>query len=159
MLTPRLLPILVLFTCLSPVSIAAQAVLRCDAERVTYEARPSGSQFQVEKVAPTVKPLGATLNKSPYGTRWFSQSDPDFTKNGPWSTTILVSDHGGSLLKLTFPDHGTGGVHSEWLNEKLLFMRVWSGRIVSLDLILDVDKGAVVYSEEASYGELTQPCE
>ena len=113
----------------------------------------------MEKVAPTVKPLGATLNKSPQGTRWFSQSDPDFTKNGPWSTTILVSDHGGSLLKLTFPDHGSGGVHSDWLNEKLLFMRVWLGRIVSLDLILDVDKATLVYSEEANYDDLIQPCE
>jgi hypothetical protein len=92
----------------------------------------------MEKVAPTVKPLGDALDKSPQGTRWLSRSSPDYTKDGPWSTSILVSDHRGSILKLTFPDHGNGGVQSDWLNEKLLFLRVWLGRIVSLDLIVDV---------------------
>ena len=158
--TPRLLLTLVLFTCLLPISSAAQAVLRCDEEGVTYEPlRPSDSRFRMEKVAPNVKPLGAALDKSPHGTRWLSRSSPDYTKNGPWSTTILVSDHRGSFLKLTFPDHGSGGVQSDWLNEKLLFLRVWLGRIVSLDLIVDVEKSSLFYSEEANYNELIQPCE
>lgn len=45
------------------------------------------------------------------------------------------------------------------MNEKLLFMRVWLGRIVSLDLILDVEKGTLTYSDEANYSDLIQPCE
>jgi hypothetical protein len=156
----RILQILALFTCLcSPIPITAQKTLHCDEARVTYEAQqPSESQFRMEKVARTVKPPG-TLNKSPQGTRWLSQSDPDFTQDGPWTTTILIGDHSGSVLKLTFPQHGNEGIHSDWLNEKLLFMRVWLGRIVSLDLILDVEKGALVYSEEANYDDFIQPCE
>ena len=138
----------------------AQKPLSCDETRVTYEAhQPTESQFRVERVPPTVKPQGGTLNKSPYGTRWLSQNDPDQTKDGPWSTTIIVGDRKGTSLKLTFPDHGNGGVHSDWLNEKLLFTRVWLGRIVSLDLILDVEKGTLIYSEEANYDDLIQPCE
>ncbi len=160
MIAPQLLSTLALFMCLSPVSGAAQAVQRCDEERVTYKAsRPSESQFRMEKVASTMKPLGAALDKSPQGTRWISRSRPDYTKNGPWSTAILVSDHQGAILKLTFPDHASGGVQSDWLNEKLLFLRVWLGRIVSLDLIVDVEKGSLFYSEEANYVDFIEPCE
>jgi hypothetical protein len=50
------------------------------------------------------------------------------------------------------------GIQSDWLNEKLLFLRVWLGRIVSLDMILDVDNGVLVYFEDATHDDLIQPC-
>jgi hypothetical protein len=100
-----------------------------------------------------------TLKKSTYGTRWLSQNDPDFAKNGPFSTTIAVGDRNGALWMLTFPQHGNEPIQSDWLNEKLLFLRVWLGRIVSLDMILDVDHGILVYSEDATHDDLMRPCE
>lgn len=158
---PWLVALLALLTCFcSPVVVVAQKPLSCDDARVTYQAhQPTESQFEIERVLPTVKPQSGTLNKSPQGTRWLSQNGPDFTKNGPWSTTIIIGDHKGASWKLTFLNHGNGGVHADWMNEKLLFMRVWLGRIVSLDLILDVEKGTLTYSDEANYSDLIQPCE
>jgi hypothetical protein len=150
-----------LLTCLYvPGFIAAQRPPSCDQQRVTYQPhKPTESQFRIERVPPTSKPQSGTLNKSPQGTRWFAQDNPDYTRNGPWNTTIVIGDHQGASMKLTFPNHGNSGVQADWLSEKLLFTRVWLGRIVSLDLILDVEKGMLIYSEEANYGGLIEPCE
>jgi hypothetical protein len=127
---------------------------------VTYGAhQPSGSEFQIAKSARTLEPQAGTLKKSTHGTRWLRQNDPDFTKDAPFSTTIAVGDRNGTLWMLTFPRHGNEGIQSDWLNEKLLFLRVWLGRIVSLDMILDVDNGVLVYSEDATYDDPTQPCQ
>ena len=100
----------------------------------------------------------ANLTKSPQGTRWFIQSKPDMAKPGPWTTTILVGDRRGTYLKITFPNHGNQGIYAGWVNDKLLFLRLWLGRIVSVDMILDVEKNVLIYSESANYGEFAQPC-
>src|SRR5208282_3694002 len=135
--------------CCCPIYVAAQESLACDEARVTYGAhQPLASEFQIARAPRTLKP--GTLKKSTRGTRWLSQNDPDFTKNGPFSTTIAVGDRNGALWMLTFPRHGNEAIQSDWLNEKLLFLRVWLGRVVSLDMILDVDSGVLVYSEDAT---------
>jgi len=51
---------------------------------------------------------------------------------------------GGELLQATFRDHGSGGVRTTWLNERLLFVQVWWGRIASSDLVIDVERGALL---------------
>lgn len=47
----------------------------------------------------------------------------------------------------------------QWLNEDLLFIRAWWGRIVSTDLIFQLSSGRFIYAQEANYGLLVQPCE
>jgi hypothetical protein len=79
-------------------------------------------------------------------------------RDGPWTTTVIIGDGHGAFLQLVFPNHGNGGVSSEWLNEKLLFLRIWLGRIVSIDMILDVQSRTIIYSESANYIDLIQPC-
>jgi hypothetical protein len=46
----------------------------------------------------------------------------------------------------------------EWLNEDLILIRVWWGRIVSTDLIFQLSTGRFIYTQEANYGLLVQPC-
>lgn len=41
-----------------------------------------------------------------------------------------------------------------WVNEKLLFMRIWWGRIAIEDVIFDVERDKVVYTEPAMDGYL-----
>jgi hypothetical protein len=61
------------------------------------------------------------------------------------------------LLEASFTDHGnTFSAH--WINDELLFVQVWWGRIASSDLILEVDKGKFIYDELANYGQLDEPC-
>ncbi len=61
-------------------------------------------------------------------------------------------------LKIVFKDHASGGVRVSWLNEKLLFLSVWRGRIASTDLILDIETSKYVYVEDADDGTPILPC-
>lgn len=40
----------------------------------------------------------------------------------------------------------------KWINEKLLFIRVWWGRLIGADLIFDVEKGEFIYKESIHFG-------
>lgn len=73
--------------------------------------------------------------------------------------TILIRDDHGAFLKLRFPNHGNEDVKAEWLNEQLLLVRFWLGRIVSVDLILNVEPEKFIYYEAANFGALVQACE
>jgi hypothetical protein len=86
---------------------------------------------------------------------------PDFTKNGPWSTKVLILGNEARPIGITIEirEHGNSPVRCEWLNEKLLFVRVWWGRVVSTDLILDIETLKPIYLEEADYYRLILPCD
>jgi hypothetical protein len=104
---------------------------------------------------------GAPREFSPQGTKYYIVQSADFTKQGPWSTVIYIVGNRADPLKtkITFRDHGNGGVRARWLNEKLLFVQVWWGRIVSTDLILDLDAGKWLYLQNANYGNMIKPCD
>jgi hypothetical protein len=89
-----------------------------------------------------------SVKLSPYGTKWLIEHGPNFMVPGPWDTTIIVGDKDGTMLTFTAKNHANGGVHADWINERLLFIQVWSARVVSDDLILDVMNARFVYSEE-----------
>lgn len=123
-------------------------------------------RMKVTKLSPAAKELTAVSKlpkqQSPYATKWFVILQSDFMRPGPWDTTVYV--FGNQVqpvrLKLQFQDHGNGGVGAEWLNEKLLFLTVWWGRIVSTEMILDVETAKFIYIEEANYGSMILlPCE
>lgn len=155
---PLILTAVRLCCCLA-VDASAQDMQRCDQVHVIYEKYvPSESEIRMTTIRDESRPADDQLEKSPQGTKWFAESKPDFTKNGPWTTAVLVGDQSGTLMKLVFPNHGSGGVAARWINDQLLFLSVWPGRIVSIDLILNVETAKFIYSEKANYGLLTQPC-
>jgi len=43
-----------------------------------------------------------------------------------------------------------------WLNEKLIFMRAWWGRIAATDLIFDVEREKVIHAEWLTDGSLAR---
>ncbi len=99
---------------------------------------------------------------SPQGTaRLIFTEQPDFTKTGIWNTKARIignTAHPVNLM-LEFKDHANQYVLADWLNEKLIFLRVWWGRLVSTDLILNVETGEPLYVEQAEYHDLVIPCE
>jgi len=141
----------------------AEPTLACEDQEVHYSS-PDPAFDQRIKLSET-KPLTAPTDsadkeKSPQGTRYLLLRSADLGKPGPWTTTLFIGGVGlkEKLLELSFVDHGSGGVHAQWLNEKLLFIEVWWGRIASTDLILDVTSRRFLYKEDAQYGDLVQPC-
>jgi hypothetical protein len=99
---------------------------------------------------------------SPQGTaRLIFTEQPDFTKAGVWNTKARIIGNAAHPLNLMleFRDHANQYVYAVWLNEKLIFLRVWWGRLVSTDLLLNVESGEPLYIEQAEYHDLVIPCE
>ena len=101
---------------------------------------------------------GLGVHRTPHGTAWFVMREPDTKEPGPWNTSIeVVGNKARDLrLRLRFSDHMS--VRANWLNEKLLWVQVWRGRIASTDMILDVDTGRFIYQQDANYNAFIVPC-
>lgn len=95
---------------------------------------------------------------SRWETHWLLEKTPNFLEQGPWTTVLIVGSYEKPKWTLKFKNHASGGVNSRWINEHLLFVRVWWGRIASTDLIIDTDTGKYMYRESANYGEFLINC-
>jgi hypothetical protein len=140
----------------------AQQVTPCDTAKVQYSPVEDKymDKINLQAVTELQVPEGVEKQFSPQRTFWLYAAQPNYQKDGPWSTTVLIkSADGKTMRKLIFLDHGTGGVNLQWLNERLLFARVWWGRILSTDLILDVQNREFLYQQNAYYGQLMEPCQ
>jgi hypothetical protein len=163
----KLLSILMLFllSLASAITLSRESLAsspKCGERRVQYAPFDEDySQRIILREAANSGPSEPEGNKaySPQHTAWVSPRLPDYSRPGPWSTTVLIgSPVGSKVLQLAFQDHASGGVSIAWLNEKLLFGRVWWGRIYSTDFIIDVEKEQFIYKQMAEYGEMIQPC-
>jgi hypothetical protein len=135
-------------------------------DRVIYSAAAADAMqnISVEAVSAAVfdnQVRGLESEQSTFGTATFFIRKPDTTRPGPWNTAVFVRGNAARPISLaiTLTDHATYDVRVRWLNEKLLFLQVWRGRIVSTDLILDVETRQFVYREAANYNALIVPCE
>jgi hypothetical protein len=140
---------------------ASQDVPPCDSAKVQYSPVEDRylEKIKVQGVTELQVPDNVEKQFSPQRTFWLFAVQPNYQKDGPWTTTVLIkSADGNTMRKITFIDHGTGGVKLEWLNERLLFARVWWGRILSTDLILDVQNREFLYQQNAYYGQLMESC-
>ena len=103
--------------------------------------------------------LRGPVHKSPQGTASFRIQEP--VVNEPEGAETVIEVMGNKArpfhLRIGFTDY-MPGVRVKWINEKLLWLQAWRGRIASTDAILDVDTGKFLYEEDASYGSFIVPC-
>jgi hypothetical protein len=158
----RLIPTVILAIVATMIGSAfAEELPLCSAEGVIYS--PFDKDFAARitvRQLPANTPTPGEKQFSPQRTRWLIVgSSPDYMKLGPWTTVVwLFKSEGGMPQRVSFVDHGSGGVSVQWLNEKLLYGSVWWGRLESTDFIYDAEKKRFLYREMAYYGELVQPC-
>lgn len=79
---------------------------------------------------------------------------PNTSETGPWDTVLSVDNERAGLLQVVLKSHSSSNVDVKWINEKLLFIRVWWGRVVGTDLILDVEREAFIYREQIHSGNI-----
>ena len=135
-------------------------------DRVEYSAprKDWPGSIRVEKVPgeSRVSPdaSGEDLQRSPQGTASYVLREPNTTQPGPWTSVVEVFGNEARVihLRIRLTDHLSGGVRVHWLNEQLLWLQMWRGRIVSTDMILNVDSGQFVYEQDADYNSLIVPC-
>lgn len=78
---------------------------------------------------------------------WYGVIGPDTTKNGPWSTKIFINNERKKPIQIDLAGHNNYPVKINWINEKLLYIQVWWGRIIGTDLIYDVEREITVSKE------------
>ncbi len=150
--------LLTMFGALGIASLHAQEI-PCGEARVEYEKTPQSLNQHIRiyrRLPSNLIFKQGDREFSAQGTRWLIVKKPDYLKTGPWSTTLYIGARGENrpFLELSFRDHGNTFTAS-WLNEKLLYISVWWGRIASSELILNIEKRIFIYNETANYGQVT----
>ena len=129
---------------------------------VSY-SKPSSESLQkikIERFSLTDEQLRelAALPKTTaeFGSRWLVEQRPDTMRPGPWTTRLYIFDAtaGHQCVRVELTDHASYDVQRTWLNDKMLFVRVSWGRIVSTDFVLDTEAIRFAYVEDANYFRL-----
>jgi len=76
---------------------------------------------------------------------------PDFTQKDPWSTTLIIQHGKHETLQLSLLEHTNIQVASSWINDELLHIKVWWGRVIGSDLILDLSTATFIYKRMFVY--------
>ena len=72
-------------------------------------------------------------------------------ENGHQNGKVTIYTEKEHLIQIKFTEL-SGLSHVQWINEKLIFMRPWWGRIKATDLIYDVENEKFIYSEGVTDG-------
>jgi 3-oxoadipate enol-lactonase len=92
---------------------------------------------------------------SPNGAYYFMVMRPNTAETWPCTTSVFVYSERDSLVQITLADHYLNFSPTvSWVNEKLLLLRVWWGRIVGTDVIYDVEREKIIYEESFHDGTL-----
>ncbi|MFN3703023.1 hypothetical protein [Thermomonas sp.] len=148
---------------------ATEPLMDCNDQVVKYDDShfvPLESRFSVK---PLLQRPDRVLRESdpeftpesPHRTRAFNRVViADTMKPGPYSNTIDVFSTKGDAVSWRIEIVGLrDNARLKWINEDLLFIQTWWGRIVSTDMLFEVSTGRFVYAKQANYGLLVQPCE
>ena len=117
---------------------------------------------KIEKVAPSIehplqnqeKTVPSTNNAYTYR---FINKNPQ--NSHAQKIDLYVHVERPYVLKISFDDINSEGLWSfsdpVWINEKLLFLRAWAGKIAGIDMILDVEAEKFIYLENFWDGEMS----
>lgn len=89
---------------------------------------------------------------SPNRAYWFSKEVPQFSEEGPWNTSVCVFQEREYLLRISLFDHDTVEPEVRWINEKLLYVQVWWGKILGTTMIFDVEEENFIDKEMVHWG-------
>ena len=142
----------------SPPLSNAPAANDCEELHIHYTAMdPKLADRVVLETVDQAKPSG-TPRTSPQHTRWVLAAAPDYSKIGPWNTTIWIGEgEDKTTLKLTLKQHE--GFSIEWLNEKLLYGSISWSKTLNTVFILDVESKRFLYREMEDSSEMNEPCD
>lgn len=130
----------------------------CDDLHIRYT--PIDAHFAARMVVQTSNDPHPQGNPqlSPQRTRWMRVSSIDYSKAGPWTTSIWI---GGSenepSIKFTLREHE--GFSVQWLNEKLIYGSVSWSKVEGSVFIFDVESKKFIYQEMENSGELNEVCQ
>lgn len=96
--------------------------------------------------------VNGPMEISPNKAYWFSAHYPDRMKPGPYDFRADIYNERDYLVRLHVSDIGNYKTKLRWINEKLIYARVWWGRVKGVDFILDVESESIIYKEDVYEG-------
>lgn len=121
-----------------------------DAPRNFYEEIDAGSieRIKVERIEKELEAeSGATF--SPNAGYWFHTEGIKEKKQ----YIVISSDEGQYLITLKEP-YPSFSTQISWVNEKIVFIRVYWGRIQGVDMLFDSEVGEFIYRESLVDGSI-----
>ncbi|UCD75699.1 MAG: hypothetical protein JSV91_02055 [Phycisphaerales bacterium] len=89
---------------------------------------------------------------SPNGAYWYGVMEDDRTQPGPWHAKVVVYNERDYHLDLTVHDYRH--IKARWVNEKLLYVELWWGRILGTCLVVDVESEKIIHAEMVHDGHI-----
>lgn len=90
---------------------------------------------------------------SPNGAFKFDITGRSNDADPEWYPRLQIFNERPYLLEIQFPN--TKAISgAEWINENLVFVRLWWGRVAGSDFIVDVEKETIVYQQPIRYGAI-----
>jgi hypothetical protein len=91
--------------------------------------------------------------RSPNGAYRVWTRNPSIRDAPPRTATVIVDVERDQTLWIELRDVASPVVPT-WVNEKLLFVRAWWGRLIGIDVLIDVEAGTLAYAEEIDAGTI-----
>lgn len=85
---------------------------------------------------------------------WFYVKEPNTLRDGPWTTEIFVSNERKEITHISLIDHKDYERRVEWINEKLIYVSIWWGRVLGTYFIYDVESEKVIIKEMMNDGTI-----
>ncbi len=92
---------------------------------------------------------------SPNKAYWYTVYLPDTMKSGPWSTEIKIFNERDYVIDIKLIDHAATYMTTiKWINQKLLYIEFWWGRVRGSYVIFDVETEKIIVKEMVCDGGL-----
>ena len=78
----------------------------------------------------------------------------DITSDSIYVTKIHIHTGKDYMLSIELIDHKPNLPEIRWVNEKLLFVRVWWGKVLGSDFIIDIEKEKIIYKDMINDGRI-----
>jgi len=92
------------------------------------------------------QPMPDTMNAekrfSPNNAYWFAYQDAQSDK-----PILIFNEREYLIAVIVNPNGPIRSISAKWINEKLLYIEIWWGRVLGSGYIYDVEKEAIIYQE------------
>ncbi len=89
---------------------------------------------------------------SPNKAYWFSVIEPNSISSAIRDAQINIYNERDYLLCIKLLELNHYQITTNWVNEKIIYIRAWWGRVLGVNLIFDVESEKIIYKENVNDG-------
>ena len=83
---------------------------------------------------------------------WFSVVEPNSVSSAIRDAQINIYNERDYILCIKLLELNHYQITTNWVNEKIIYIRAWWGRVLGFDLLFDVEKEKFIYKENVNDG-------